>query len=127
MVMPRSHVIASAALFAVFGCSAAIAGDFVSRATSAYTVGDSAGARGSCAEGASQPMSESDAAAPASAAGAAALHAGPASTAKHYGVDDGVADVRPAVAPADIDDKAVPNPHKAHTLRWQSLLPGVMK
>jgi hypothetical protein len=126
MVMSKSHVIASAALLAVFGCSVAIAGDFVPRASSAYTVGDDAGARTSCAEGASQPMSESDTATPASAA-AAVAHAGPASTAKHYGVDDGVADVRPAVTPAEIDDKAVPNPHKAHTLRWQSLLPGVMK
>lgn len=124
--MLRSHVIAAAALLAAFGCSVAIAGDFVPRTTSAYTVGDDAGARASCAEGASQPMSESDTAAPASA-GAAAVHAGPASTAKHYGVDDGVGDARPAVAPAEVDDKAVPNPHKAHTLRWQSLLPGVMK
>jgi hypothetical protein len=58
----------------------------------------------------------------------------PATTrrAAHVGADDAAGGAPAALPPsapaADGDDKPAPaNPHKARALRWQSLLPGVMK
>jgi hypothetical protein len=132
--MSRFHAIPAAVLLAALGCSSAIAGDFVPRASGSFGSAGDEGVRATCSDvGAGTAMSESDGfqsvhAMPGPAAAAATT--GPTRSAKHIGVDDAATDARTAPSPADADadEKAPPpNPHKAKTLRWQSLLPGVMK
>lgn len=117
---------ALAALALVCASSAVCAGDFMPRGTNGYAVADDPGSRSVAADAAaSAPMSETET--PGSARAAAPARSG------HIGVD-GAAAENHATAPApsgDAEDKAAPsaagNPHKARSLRWQSLLPGVMK
>jgi hypothetical protein len=129
--MPRNYAILALLFVALTGCPAVYAGDFVTRATSGYTpAGDEAGARA----GHAAAMNESDSTpavrtpdTDADAAPAATLH-----RAARVGTDDSAGGAHTAVPPstpaADGDDKPVPaSPHKARALRWQSLLPGVMK
>jgi hypothetical protein len=129
--MPRNYAILALLLLAATGCPAVYAGDFVTRAGSGYTPsGDEAGARA----GHVAAMNESDDTpalrTPDTDAGAA-----PVTTtrrAAHVGADDAAGGAHAVVAPsapvADGDDKPAPaSPHKARALRWQSLLPGVMK
>ena len=109
-----------------FACaaSAACAGDFVPRATNGYgAVGDDPGARSAGADmGAAAPMSEAESPGPARVA-SAPVGAG------HVGVEGAQAAEAHAPAATDGDEKsaAPATPHKPHALRWQSLLPGVMK
>ena len=121
------RISAAVAAFALAcASSAACAGDFMPRGTNGYAIADDPGSRLAVADaGATAPMSEPESPGPARAA--APVRAG------HIGVDGAAAETRAATpAPAsETDDKAPPSaatsPHKAHSLRWQSLLPGVMK
>jgi len=128
--MLRSQAILAVALLFAAGCSAAFAGDFLPRAGNGLApVVDEHAARSGCADaGPTAVMSEPDAAPVAQAAPATvtALH-----RAAHVGADDVAADTQ---APAVVDDDkggggaaAVPVHKSRATLRWQSLLPGVMK
>jgi hypothetical protein len=125
--MLRSKVALAAALVA--GCSIAYAGDFVPRVGSnaLAAIADDPGARSAP----SAAMSESDSC-PTEAAPATPSHASPARrAAARVGADEVAAERSTAAvtAASTDDDKAVaPAPaRKAHALRWQSLLPGVMK
>ena len=124
--MPRFQTIVAAALLMTFGISAACAGDFMPRAASGFAaVGDDPGARSASVDGA---MSESD------CPTTAHSDPGPAAAprrAGHVGADEvSAADSRSSTPVADADDKSASAPsatHKSRSLRWQSLLPGVMK
>jgi hypothetical protein len=127
--MPRNYAILALLFVAVSGCPAVYAGDFVTRASGGYApVGDEAGARA----GHVAAMNESDSN---PAVRTPDTDAAPVTTtrrAAHVGADDSAggahAVVPPSTPAADGDDKPVPaSPHKARALRWQSLLPGVMK
>jgi hypothetical protein len=127
--MPRNYAILALLLVAVSGCPALYAGDFVTRASGGYApAGDDTGARAGRAAAA---MSESDT----QVVRTPDTDTAPATTtrrAAHVGADDAAANAHAALPPAapaaDGDDKPVPaSPHKARALRWQSLLPGVMK
>ena len=127
--MPRNYALLALLFVAASACPAVYAGDFVPRAPSGYApAGDEAGARA----GRGAAMNESDCA---TAVRTPDADAAPVSTphrAAHVGTDDsagGAHAALPASAPAaDGDDKPAPvSPHKARALRWQSLLPGVMK
>lgn len=128
--MPRFPVITAAALMLSFGYAAAHAGDFVPRATSSYAAvcDDSAAHSATPDVGSAAAMNESEPVAAVPGQGAA--HASPTRNAKHIGVDDAASDVHPAVV-ADADDKLAAGSAASHkqrgALRWQSLLPGVMK
>ena len=126
--MLRLKIALAAALVA--GCSIACAGDFLPR-TSGNTlaaVADDPGARSAS----TAAMSEPDNCPTETAAPATPAHASPARrAAAHVGADD-VAVERTTASAAPVvadDDKAgAPAPvRKPHALRWQSLLPGVMK
>jgi hypothetical protein len=127
--MLRLKIALAAALVA--GCSIACAGDFLPRASSntLAAVADDPGARSASTAAMSEPDTcpTEPAAAPATPA-----HANPARrAAAHVGADDiAVERVGAAATPvvADDDKPAAPAPaRKPHALRWQSLLPGVMK
>jgi len=129
--MPRNYAILALLLVAAAGCPVVYAGDFVARASSGYApAGDEAGARA----GHQTAMNESDDP-PAVRTPDTDTGASPVTTARraaHVGADDSSGGAHAAVAPstpvADGDDKPAPaGPHKARALRWQSLLPGVMK
>jgi len=129
--MPRNYAILALLLVATGGCPAVYAGDFVTRAGSSYApAGDEAGARA----GRQAAMNESDDA-PAVRTPDTDTGTAPATSARraaHVGADDSSGGAHAVVAPsspaADGDDKPAPaSPHKARALRWQSLLPGVMK
>jgi len=129
--MPRNYAILALLFVAASGCPAVYAGDFVTRATSGYApAADEAGARA----GHVAAINESDST-PAVRTPDTDADAAPVATtrrAAHVGADDsagGAHAVAPPSAPAaDGDDKPAPaSPHKARALRWQSLLPGVMK
>ena len=126
--MLRLKIALAAALVA--GCSIACAGDFLPRASgnTLAAVADDPGARNASTAAMSEPDScpTEPAAAPATPA-----HAGSRRAVAHVGADD-VAVERTAASAAPVavdDDKAsAPAPvRKPHALRWQSLLPGVMK
>src|SRR4029453_3343231 len=126
--MPRNYAILALLFVAATGCPAVYAGDFVARASSGYApAGDEAGARiGHVA------MKESDSAPAVRTPDTDAAPVATAPQAAHVGTDDAAGSahaVAPPSAPAaDGDDKPVPaSPHKTRALRWQSLLPGVMK
>jgi hypothetical protein len=128
--MPRFQVILAATLMVTLVSSGACAGDFVPRATNSFAaIGDDPGARSSgCAEAdaaAGATTSEPDTVA---TMRAAPSHTSAPRSARHIGVDD-ASDTHSAPTTSDADDKQVPAPaHKARSgLRWQSLLPGVMK
>lgn len=113
-----------AALALVCGASAACAGDFMPRSTNGFAVADDPGSRSAAVDtGSSAPMSEPESPGPAHAA--APVRGG------HVGVDGAAAETRAPAAASDADEKAPPSaaatPHKTRSLRWQSLLPGVMK
>jgi hypothetical protein len=125
--MPRNYAILALLLVAVSGCPAVYAGDFVTRASGSYAPAvDDSGARAGRAA-----MSESDT----QVVRTPDTDAAPATTtrrAAHVGADDAAgahAALPPATPAADAaDEKPAPaSPHKARALRWQSLLPGVMK
>jgi hypothetical protein len=124
--MSRFHAIVAAALLMTFGGTVAYAGDFMPRAAGGFAaVGDDPGSRSTSVDGA---MSESD------CPTAAHSDPGPAAAprrATRVGADDTSADTRASTpVVADADDKAASAPapaHKSRSLRWQSLLPGVMK
>lgn len=129
--MLRNYAIFALLLVAVSGCPAVYAGDFVTRASGGYApAGDDSVARAGRAA-ATAAMSESDT----QVVRTPDTDAAPATTARrapHVGADDATASAHAALPPAapaaDGDDKPVPaSPHKARALRWQSLLPGVMK
>jgi hypothetical protein len=65
----------------------------------------------------------------ASPGAAASPSASPLRSAKHIGIDDVANDAHPTAAGADAPEEkpAATNTHKGKSLRWQSLLPGVMK
>lgn len=127
--MPSSKGFAAAALMIVLGCSCAYAGDFVPRSSGTFgAVGDDPATRTSCADAPNAAMSESDVVAAPSNPGVSSGQNAPVRNAKHIGVDDVVNDARAVPAASDGDDKAAAGAHKARSsLRWQSLLPGVMK
>ena len=123
--MPRIRAVFVA--LALFCASSAVcAGDFTPPATNGFAaVGDDPGSRSAAVDaGSAAPMSEES-------PGPARASAPPRSG--HVGVDGNSSADNHAATPTvnDGDDKATPaapaNPHKAHALRWQSLLPGVMK
>ncbi|HEX3121848.1 MAG TPA: hypothetical protein VHQ21_00980 [Rhodanobacteraceae bacterium] len=127
--MPRNYAILALLFVAATGCPAVYAGDFVTRAGSGYTpAGDEAGARA----GHVAAMNDSDSAPAVRTPDTDAAPVTATRRAAHVGTDDaagGAHAVAPASTPtADAEDKPVPaSPHKARALRWQSLLPGVMK
>lgn len=125
--MPSSKAIVAAALLFALGCSSACAGDFMPRSSGSFgAVGNDPATRATCADAPSAAMSESDVAAP-SSPGATVVRSVPIHTSKHIGVDDVVSDIHAAV-PVDGEDKPAAGAHKPRSnLRWQSLLPGVMK
>ena len=130
--MSRSQAILAATLLLAIGWTSALAGDFVPRATNSYAaIGDDPGTRASCPDaGSSAPMNEVETSVRNSPGPADAPPATPARSAKHIGVDDAATDTHAAAATTvDSDDKPVPTTvHKPRSaLRWQSLLPGVMK
>ncbi|HEY2395797.1 MAG TPA: hypothetical protein VGH81_07460 [Rudaea sp.] len=129
--MLRSQAILAVALLFAAGCSAACAGDFMPRAANGLAaVADDHAARSTSADaGPTAVMSEPDATPVARAAPV------PATTtavrrAVHVGADDVAVD---AHAPAAVDDDkgagsgSAPAHKSRAALRWQSLLPGVMK
>jgi hypothetical protein len=129
--MHRIEAILAVALVFAASCSAACAGDFVPRAPGGVAaVADDPGSRSPSDMGSAAAMDESDSAArnptPTS-------HSTAAQRAAQIGTDDVASSDSHASTPAataDGDDKggstAAP-PHKSHSLRWQSMLPGVMK
>jgi hypothetical protein len=127
--MPRNYAVLALLLVAASACPAVYAGDFVTRASSYTPAGDESGRAGRAAV-----MNDSDSA-PTVRTPDTDADAAPVTTtrrAAHVGADDSVGGAH-AVAPpstptTDGDDKPAPaSPHKARALRWQSLLPGVMK
>jgi hypothetical protein len=132
VVMLRFQATLAAALFAA-GCSAACAGDFLPRAASGglATVADDPGARPTCPDVASAAMSESVSIATPSSAASSRSTPTPASAqrAAHVGTDEVAAETHAAAGDDDKSGGAAPvSPHKSKGgMRWQSLLPGVMK
>lgn len=130
--MPRNYAILALLLVAASGCPAVYAGDFVPRATGGYaSAGDDSGA-GVGRVAATAAMGESDAPVLRTPDADAAPAPGTRRAAPLVGADDTAGGAHAALPPsapvADGDDKPAPaSPHKAHALRWQSLLPGVMK
>lgn len=126
--MPRNYAILALLFVAASGCPAVYAGDFVTRASSGYApAGDEAGRAARAT-----PMNESDSTPAVRTPDTDAVPVTTTRRAAHAGADDaagGAHAVAPPSAPAaDGDDKPAPvSPHKARALRWQSLLPGVMK
>jgi hypothetical protein len=132
--MLRIQAIFSAALLFAVGCSAACAGDFLPRASGGVTVAAAdPGVRSGCPETGSAAMSESDSIATAHSSAAAQSSSTSARRAAPVGADEVVADSHNATSSsAGDEDKSAGAPavvpHKAKSaLRWQSLLPGVMK
>ena len=129
--MPRNYAILALLLVAAAGCPAVYAGDFVTRASNGYAPGvDEAGARAGHVAAMNEPDETPAVRTPDTDAGAAPVTA--ARRAAHVGTDDSSSGAHAVVAPsapvADGEDKPAPaNPHKARAMRWQSLLPGVMK
>lgn len=128
--MPRFHALIIALVFAA-AVPAAFAGDFVPRAGNGFgAVGDDPGARSASDMGPAAAMSEPDSTVVRSP-GPAQESAPPRHA--RVGADDvATTDSRtspPSTAAADADEKpaAPAATHKARSLRWQSLLPGVMK
>lgn len=117
--MRRIHGVIVAALVLGAACSGVHAGDFMPRAGNALAaVGDDAAPRAAAA------MSEPESDAPAAPVAPAVSNT---PRAARIGAGDIGAEARTGKA-ADDDHAAPPAPaHKARTLRWQSLLPGVMK
>ena len=126
--MPRNYAILALLFVAASGCPAVYAGDFVTRASSGYApAGDEAGRAGRA-----PAMNESDSAPAVRTPDTDTAPVTATRRAAQVGADDsagGAHAVVPPSAPAvDGDDKPAPaSPHKARALRWQSLLPGVMK
>ena len=129
--MPRNYAILALLLVAAPGSQAVYAGDFVPRATSGYApAGDESSSRAGRVA-ATAAMNECDT----QTVRTPDTDAAPVTTtrhAAHVGTDDAAAGAHAALPPsavaADGDDKPAPaSPHKARALRWQSLLPGVMK
>jgi hypothetical protein len=133
VVMLRIQAIISAALLFAVGCSAACAGDFLPRAAGGVTVAAAdPGARTGCPEAGSAAMSESDSTATARSAASTSSSSTSARRAAHVGADEVAVDTHSATpSSASDEDKsggAPAAPHKVRSsLRWQSLLPGVMK
>ena len=130
--MSWNQALLAAALTIAFVCSNAVAGDFVPRATNSFAaVGDDPGSRASCPDGGSGPaMNETDPSVHSSPGPASAPVVTPSRSAKHIGIDDAAVDTHAATATTtDGDEKPVPaSAHKSRSgLRWQSLLPGIMK
>lgn len=126
--MPRKYAILALLLVAASGCPDVYAGDFVTRAAGSYApAGDDSAARAGRVV-APEAACDSDR----SVVRTPDTDAMPATTtrrATHVGADDVGGGAHAALAPAASgDDKPAPaSPHKARALRWQSLLPGVMK
>jgi len=133
--MLRIQAIVSAALLFAAGCSAACAGDFLPRAAGGVTVAAAdPGARSGCPEAGSAAMSESDSIAAArSSTASTSSSTTPVRRAAHVGTDEVAVDSHGATPSSTGDEDkggggAPAAPHKARSsLRWQSLLPGVMK
>ena len=130
--MPGIPTIIVATLVAMLGCSSALAGDFVPRATGNFSaLGDDPGARSSCPEAATNvAMSEVDTTQAQDTSSARVVHVGPTRSAKHIGVDDVAADAHTTTGAEEQKPVGAPaaSPHKSRApARWQSLLPGVMK
>ena len=127
--MPRNYAILALLFVAVSGAPAAVhAGDLVTRASSAYAPAGDEPARA----GRAAAMNDSDSTPAVRTPDTDAAPVATAPRAAHVGTDDAAAGAHAAVPPsapaADGDDKPAPaSPHKARALRWQSLLPGVMK
>jgi hypothetical protein len=125
--MPRNYAILALLFVAATACPAVYAGDFVTRASNGYApAGDEAGRAGR-----TTAMNESDTTPAVRTPDTDAVPVTATRHAAHVGADEatvGAHAVAPPATPAvDGDDKPAPAPHKAHALRWQSLLPGVMK
>jgi hypothetical protein len=131
--MLRVQAILAAALLFATGCSAALAGDFLPRAAGGVAVAAAEpAARCPGAEVNSAAMSDSDSIATARSTAAAQSSSTSARRAAHVGADEVAADTHSATPSSTGDEDksaAAPAvPHKAKSaLRWQSLLPGVMK
>ena len=117
--------IALAAMLVAIG-SIACAGDFVPRAAgnTLAAVADDPVARSASSAAMSEPDPAPVESVPATPAHATPLHR----AAAQVGADEVVAERSSATSATD-DDKSAPRTpaRKAHALRWQSLLPGVMK
>jgi hypothetical protein len=127
--MLRSQAILTVALLLAAGCSAACAGDFMPRAGNGIAVvADDHATRSASADAGPTAVMSEPVAAPVARAVPAAAAVAPRRAA-HVGADDVAADAHTPAA-AD-DDKggagAVPAHKSRAALRWQSLLPGVMK
>jgi hypothetical protein len=128
--MPRSQLILAATLLFALGGSVACAGDFVPRATNSYaSIGDDPGPRSTSCPDAGAVAAASNEADAATVHATEPSHPSAPRSARHIGVDDAAADSHPDGTATDADDKPAPvATHKSRaTLRWQSLLPGVMK
>jgi hypothetical protein len=133
--MLRTQAIVSAALLLVLGCSAACAGDFLPRAAGGVTVAAAEpGARSGCPDAGSAAMSESDSTATTrSSTASSSSSSTPVRRAAHVGADEVAVDTHSATPSSTGDEdkgsgEAPVAPHKVRSsLRWQSLLPGVMK
>ena len=127
--MLRSQAILAVALLFAAGCSAACAGDFMPRAANglAAAADDHAARPASADAGPTAVMSEPAATA---VARAALVPAASPRRAARVGADDVAADAHAQVS-ADEDkgggSSSVPAHKSRNALRWQSLLPGVMK
>jgi hypothetical protein len=126
--MLRSQAILAVALLFAAGCSAACAGDFMPRAANgiAAVADDHAGRSVSADAGPTAVMSEPDATPVARVAPAPVTSP---RRAAHVGADDVAADAHaPVVGDEDKGGSGSVPAHKSrNALRWQSLLPGVMK
>jgi len=132
--MLRIQAIVSAALLFALGCSAACAGDFLPRASGGVTVAAAdPGARSGCPEATSAAMSESDSTATArSSTTSSSSSSTSVRRATRVGTDEVAVDTHNATPSSTGDEDksggAPAAPHKVRSsLRWQSLLPGVMK
>ena len=133
--MLRIQAIVSAALLFAVGCSAACAGDFLPRAAGGVTVAAAEpSGRSGCPEAGSAAMSESDSISTTrSSAASSSSSSTPVRRAAHVGADEVAADAHSATPSSTGDEDkgsggAAVAPHKVRSsLRWQSLLPGVMK
>jgi hypothetical protein len=124
--MPRYPVLVGVTMLLAVASVGVRAADFMPRVggSSIAAVADDPAPRA-----ASAAMSEPDSDAPARAFATPSAAVAVPHAAARIGVDDVVADpVHAAKAGSEDDHAAVPAPaHKGRTLRWQSLLPGVMK
>ena len=127
--MLRSQAILTVALLLAAGCSAACAGDFMPRAGNGIAVvADDHAVRSASADAGPTAVMSEPVAAPVAHAAPAAVVA--PRRAPHVGADDVAVDAHaPAAADDDkgISSGAVPAHKSRAALRWQSLLPGVMK